>query len=148
MDASTVTKDKGHAVQENAALGFVALVIPVDGPVQTIRLGNDGDALSTLQAAVGGFIEAVPLPDFIKGSDRATCYVNEEGKYTPECQYNPRGTDFMVPGVGLMWGDYIAGSLVVAGFDPETGSNADLPEPVAARVRLIEREAGLGGEAA
>jgi hypothetical protein len=53
-----------------------------------------------------------------------------------------RATDFMVPGVGLHYGDYIAGPLVLAGFDPETGDNAsEVPDGVERRARLIEREA-------
>ena len=50
-------------------------------------------------------------------TDYATAYVNEEGKFMPrEIDGKPgpgapnmRATDFMVPGIGLMPGDYIAG---------------------------------------
>jgi hypothetical protein len=121
---------------------MIALVIPVDGPVYEIEVGapNAGD-LETLQAAVGGYIEALPVPEFVPGADRATCYVNEEGKFDPDCRPNMRATDFMVPGIGLMPGDWIAGPLVVAGFDPRRGEHAELPPAVVARIRLIEREA-------
>jgi hypothetical protein len=52
-----------------------------------------------------------------------------------------RATDVMVPGAGLFWGDYIAGPLLLCGFDARTGEHVDLSEPVIARARLIEREA-------
>lgn len=117
-----------------------ALLVPVEGPVQQLEL--DG-SLEQLQRLVGGFIEAVPIPSFIPGSERATAYINEEGKFDPECGPNMRATDFFVPGVGIFAGDHIAGPLVLCGFDPDTGANTnDLPAAVAARVRLIEEEAG------
>jgi len=124
-----------------------ALLIPVTGPLVEVDL--DG-TLGQLQALVGGNIEAVPLPEFIGGSERATAYVNEEGKFLPRDvdgepgpgAPNMRATDFMVPGVGLFPNDYIAGAFLLCGFDAGTGEHADLPDPVLRRARLIEREAG------
>jgi hypothetical protein len=117
------------------------LLIPVAGPVEELVLpGSDGDSLRTLQEAVGGFIEALPLPEFITGADGATCYINEEGKLEG-LPFNGRATDFLVPGVGLFWGDAIVGPMVVVGFDPTSGEHRDIPPAVEARVRLIEREA-------
>jgi len=119
---------------------FKAVVIPVEGPVYEIEVGRPGaDDLAVLQEAVGGLIEALAVPQFINGSERATAYCNEEGKYV--CKPNMRATDFMVPGVGLFPGDYISGPMVVCGFNPRTGNHAPLPTTVEARVRLIEREA-------
>lgn len=120
-----------------------ALVIPVVGPVWELMIPDDDvDAsLAALQDAVGGTIQAVPVPRFVAMADRATVYCNDDGKGLG-LPFNGRATDFMVPGAHLMWGDYIAGALVVAGFDPATGEHDVLPEPVEARVRLIEREAG------
>ena len=117
-----------------------ALVIPVEGPLYDLDVPGHG--LDTLQEAVGGSIEAVPLPEFIDRTGRSTAYVNEEGKYDPACKPNMRATDFLVPGIGLFAGDYIAGPLVLCGFNPETGGHAKLPASVIARARLIEREAG------
>ncbi|MGI8800619.1 MAG: DUF3846 domain-containing protein [Solirubrobacteraceae bacterium] len=114
-----------------------ALVIPTEGPVAVVEL--DG-SLAQLQALVGGLIEALPVPSFIPGSDRATCYVGEESKFQ-ECPANMRATDFLVPGIGLFFGDFVAGVMVVAGFRPVTGEHAELPASVERRVRLIEREA-------
>lgn len=113
-----------------------ALLIPVEGPVETIEL--DG-TLAQLQKLVDGMIEALPLPDFIDPQGEATSYVNEEGKFTQ--QPNMRATDFMVPGVGLFMGDYIAGPFLICGFDARQGEHAELPDGIEARVRLIEREA-------
>lgn len=115
-----------------------ALLIPVEGPLQHVEL--DG-TLAQLQKLVGGHIEAVPLPGFIRDSDHATAYINEDGKYLDECKPNMRATDFMVPGVGLFPGDYIAGAFLLCGFDPSAGEHIDLPNAVARRARLIESEA-------
>lgn len=126
---------------------FQALVIPVQGPVYEIRVGDTAGDLASLQEAVGGFIEAVPVPRFVKGAHTATAYINEDGKYTclnedGNVAVNYRATDFMVPGIGLGWGDFIAGPMVLCGFDPTTGDHAVLPRAVVDRVRLIESEAG------
>lgn len=119
---------------------MIALLIPVEGPLEEVELSEDS-LLEQLQGLVGGGdIEALPLPGFVGHAGAATAYINEEGKI--ELEINRRATDFMVPGVGLFWGDYIAGPFVLCGFDPEAGTHRELPEPVIARARLIEREAG------
>lgn len=123
-------------------MSFKAIAIPASGPIERFELPEGDGALDELQRRVGGHIEAVPIPSFITDAERATGYVHDEGKYTPDCDVNWRATDFYVPGVGLQPRDYIAGTLVLCGFDPETGENADVPESVALRVALIEREAG------
>ena len=115
-----------------------ALLIPAEGPLREIEL--DG-SLEQLQELVGGRIQALPLPDFIDPNGRATAYVNEEGKYEQADRPNMRATDFLVPGVGLFFGDHVAGDMLLCGFDSATGDHADLPDAVAARARLIEREA-------
>lgn len=114
-----------------------ALLIPVEGPLIEIDTLDGG--LSQLQGLVNGNIEAVPVPGFIRDSYHTTAYVNDEGKFTE--QPNMRATDFMVPGVGLFAGDYVAGPFVLAGFDPNTGEHAELPNAAIRRARLIEREA-------
>lgn len=120
---------------------MIALVIPVEGPLEEVELSEP--SLEQLQGLVGGLIEALPLPGFIAGAEYATAYINEEGKLLGNTnEINRRATDFMVPGVGVHYGDYIGGSFVLCGFDPRTGTHRELPEPVIARARLIEREAG------
>jgi hypothetical protein len=120
-----------------------ALVVPAEGPIEQIRLREVADsALAHLQELVGGDIEAVPLPDFITGYDATTAYINGEGKFNPDCKPNMRATDFFVPGVGLFYGDYIAGTMVLVGFDARTGKHRrKLPEGVTKRIHLIAREA-------
>lgn len=118
------------------------LVIPDDGsPVWEIQVGSSGKGLNALQEAVAGWIEAIGVPEFIDPNGRTTCYLNEEGKYMDHCKPNMRATDFLVPGVGLRWGDYIAGNMIVIGFNPRTGENEDIAPHVEQRIRLIEREA-------
>jgi hypothetical protein len=99
-------------------------VVPLDLP-------DEGSALDVLQSAVGGMIEALPFP--YREGDTATCYVNEEGKYTclddeGNVEVNHRATALMKPGVGLFLGDFIAGPFVVAGFNPSTGEHIDLAD--------------------
>ena len=118
------------------------LLIPVDGPLEEIELVDGDGSLEQLQGLVGGLIQALPLPRFIDGADTATAYINEEGKFDPDQRRNGRATDFFVPGEGLLWGDYIVGPLVLAGFIPYSGKHAELPEGVVKRARLIESEAG------
>lgn len=119
-----------------------AIIIYPDD-IKRVAIPQD-DMLKSLQGIVGGYIEAVPLPSFISGAGEATAYINEEGKYLDNCKTNMLATDFMVPGVGLFPGDYIAGPFVLVGFDITTGEHTpDLPDGVKNRVRIIERE-GLG----
>jgi hypothetical protein len=103
--------------------------------------------LEALQEIVHGNIEAVPMTPAISdphARSASTGYVNEEGKYHPDCKPNMRATDFMVPGVGLFMGDHVAGPMVIVGFNPSDGNHtAEVPKAVVERVRLIESEAGL-----
>jgi hypothetical protein len=120
-----------------------ALIIRVEGPLTVIELAlGDRSQLRGLQELVGGLIEAIPLPPFIDPAGRMTAYVNETGKF--DCEPNMRATDFMIPGVGIAWGDYVAGPLVIMGFDPERGVNTDVPKAAIERATLIAAEAGGG----
>lgn len=124
------------------------LIIPADKskPLQTQELQVDvGDRseLQQLQDLVGGWIESIPeRPQLTEGVSGWTGYVNEEGKYLHGCVPNLRATDFMVPGVGLFPGDYIAGEFVLIGFDYTTGEHQDVPDAVVRRAELIAEEAG------
>jgi hypothetical protein len=125
---------------------MIALVIPVTGPIYEIEVGMPAGDLTTLQGVVGGTIQAVPVPAFIKDADRATAYVHDEGKWAcvnedGSIAVNYRATDFMVPGVGLHYGDFIAGPFVLCGFNPADGEHDHLPQAVIDRARLIESEA-------
>src|SRR5215472_11237534 len=72
-----------------------AFVIPMEGPCYTVDIHED-TSLRELQNIVGGYIEAIPLPDFIEGSERGSFFINEDGKYDPDCKLNKRATDFIV----------------------------------------------------
>lgn len=118
-----------------------ALLIPQEGPVEEIEL--DG-TLEQLQKLVGGYIEFVPLPGFLNpNGEHTVAYVNEDGKYNPAMKPNMRATDFMVPGIGLFVGDYIAGPMLLVAVNKTTGEHeGDLSQRIIDRVRLIEQEAG------
>lgn len=121
-----------------------ALLIPVEGSLEEIELtvGDTDASLAQLQDLVGGgFVEAIPLPGFLDRSGRSAGYINEDGKYREDLKPNMRATDLLVPGIGLFYGDYIAGPLLLCGFDPATGEHAELPANVTRLARLIEREA-------
>jgi hypothetical protein len=120
-----------------------AFLIPVTGPCREVVIddGDDGDSLGQLQALVGGYIEPIGVPDFIPGAEYGTAYINEEGKIFG-LEPNMRATDFMVPGIGLSPRDYIVGNMVLLGYNPHTGENADVPEGMVKRAKLIEEEAG------
>lgn len=117
-----------------------AFVIPVEGPCYETDIPEGDGSLAALQELVGGWIEAVNIPEFIEGSETGTAYINEEGKLT-DLPFNGRATDFMVPGVGIFFGDYIAGTMVLFGIDYETGENAPVPDGMVRRAKLIENEA-------
>jgi hypothetical protein len=116
-----------------------ALVIPCDitMPIEEINL-NEESALEQLQGIVGGWIEALPLPGAITDYKyNATAYINEEGKFLDACTLNERATNFMMPGIGLFEGDYIAGNFIVCGFDSATGTHRDIPVYVEDRIRNV-----------
>lgn len=112
-----------------------ALLIPVEGPLQEISL--DG-TLEQLQQLVGGHIDALPLPSLVRDANHATAYIHGEGKfvYSGADGVNVRASAVMGP--MFMALDYIAGPMLVCGFDPERGENAALPETVASYVRAID----------
>jgi hypothetical protein len=102
---------------------YTALVIPEDPNVDPYKVDIErADSLGALQRIVGGYIEALPVRD----RPDLTAYVHEEGKFV--CQANGRATQFMAR--GLFAGDYIAGNLVICGFDAGTGENLDCPVDV------------------
>jgi hypothetical protein len=123
-----------------------AIVIPPEGPFREIDLEKrEGLHLKHLQDLVGGYIEALPVPASFDRTGRATCYVNEDGKYSEACVPNYPATDFLVPGVGLCDGDYVVGTMVLVGFDPESGEHlSEPPNDSIRRAKLIAEESGAG----
>jgi hypothetical protein len=102
------------------APSIAALVVPADIDTPMRRIGVSG--LADLQAAVGGNIEALPY----HGDDAVTAYGDEEAKLVDEPEMNARATRLLGP--GLFAGDFIAGDIVVCGWDHEAGENLDCPQ--------------------
>jgi hypothetical protein len=113
-----------------------AILIPIEGPIVEVELD---ETLEQLQELVGGVVQALPLPVAFDVQEQATAYVHDEGRLIG-LPVNWRATDFLVPGIGLFWGDYVAGPMLLCGFDPRTGRHAALPEPLRRRVELIASE--------
>lgn len=131
-----------------------AVVIP-DDPSQPIKELDHNPEYAELRELLDcRTVEAVPVPALNvrpgriteTDSNASTAYIDEDGKIAVQdgdAEANMRATDFMVPGAGLFWGDYIAGTFILVGFDPSTGEHRRLPAGVVARARLIADEAGL-----
>lgn len=116
------------------------VLIPELGEVTPIELPPT-NWLTQMQAAVGGLVEQVLLPPFLEEHGGAVMFINEEGAgILPP---NMRATDFLVPGIGLAWGQVIYGPAVLVGDDREHGELADLPARVLGRITLIVQEAGV-----
>lgn len=104
----------------------------------------DGD-LRELQAAVGGYVEAIPTADAV------TMWVNEEGKINV-LPVNRLAMDVWIrfDAYGCMRaGDWIAGSCVVTGGTGKRGETLDLPAQWRRWVLYVARDAGVhlgGGE--
>lgn len=108
-----------------------AYLIPVEGKIQTLDVE---DTLETWQRLVDGYIEALAIPD----DGALTAYINEEGKFTQPI--NRVATDYMLP--RLYPNDYIAGPMVIVGFDARTGEHRDAPVTLPSRLHLVLDEAG------
>ena len=111
-----------------------AILIPTDQRPRTIEIE---DGYEALQSQVGGMIQALPVPE---RSD-ATVYINENGKF--ECVdengriiVNPVATMYMKP--VLFPSDFIAGPMLLCGFDPSTGENLDVPNELCQTFGLTE----------
>lgn len=95
-----------------------------DEPIRNVKIAKRaGSALAALQQLVGGLIDALPYPE----RDDVAAYVNDEGKLEA-LDPNRRATLLMQ--LMLFPRDWIAGNLVLAGFDPEKGETIDLPADV------------------
>lgn len=78
------------------------LLVKQPGQFPEIKEFNDGDLLAELQAAVGGYIEHVPI------SDKLTLICDEEGKLKNSLDIN-----IVLPCGGKVT-DYVVGTVVVA----------------------------------
>ena len=83
---------------------------------------NPADSLKQLQRAVGGWIERVEIPAFMREGIDCDCYVNEEGLFDPDPVLNIAVTE--------MSGRGIVGDAVLVMHDGEGGTRG-IPEPLA-----------------
>jgi hypothetical protein len=107
-----------------------AVLIPADKdkPVTPINVSD----LPTMQALVGGYIEAVG-----RGLDWVG-YADEDGKIKNK-PYNPRATHAMAFMSGHNPNDPIAGDVIVVGVD-KGGVSANIPNVIAGRILEITGE--------
>ncbi len=88
--------------------------------------------LAELQAAVGGYVEAVR---FALAGCEATLWCNEEGKLVAEPQRNPKA-ELLCP----LAGDWFAGDVAVTGGVGPAGETLELTEGQAAELRRIDHD--------
>lgn len=119
-----------------------SIIIPTDNtaPLRTATL----DSLQDYQRAVGGWIEAVDIPDIC-----VTIYVNEEGLIR-DLPYNRRATFLWRFHVPQARDARLVGDVAVVGLTDDEGESTDLPselgrrllEPGIYRVRTREHTEG------
>lgn len=95
-----------------------AIQITTTGEVTTLDLSTE--PLATLQAGVGGLVQAVDL------SQRLTLWLNEEGKVLGQA-HNPYGQFFWDKLYGAHT-DYIVGDIVISGGTDGHGDTLGLTE--------------------
>jgi hypothetical protein len=103
-------------------MGRKALVINTDGTVAVID-----PTLDALQAAVGGWVQAVDLTDTL------TLWVNEEGKMVG-LPYNPYAQALWNDTYGRGT-DYLVGNAVITGGTDEDGETLGLDDESIAAVK-------------
>ncbi len=108
-----------------------AAIIPVSGAVRIESVPTD--RLPWLQAAVGGWIEAVSVTRILtdEGARRAPCtvWVNEEGKLYG-LPTNPRATDQCAQTIGGRLHDVISGDVLDMGPPDAEGNETTVPAVV------------------
>lgn len=133
------------AAHKSVGFGFTrvgprAILIPTDGELQEVELPLDDNAqLDALQGYVGGNLEAVVVP--LKG---VTAFVNEEGKYAAGGRPLPENAvATALTSSLLMPGDWIAGPMVLVGYEPGTPDIVPLPRSVTPRKIVATLHAAL-----
>jgi hypothetical protein len=95
-----------------------AFKITTDGWVTQLDISTE--PLATLQAGVGGLVQAVDL------SQRLTMWLNEEGKVLGQA-HNPYGQFFWDKLYGAHT-DYIVGDIVISGGTDDNGNTLGMTE--------------------
>lgn len=99
---------------------------------------SPSDQLESIRRLTGGGkLHMYAIPKQLVGGKNTVAYVNADGRYTYRGTVNYRATLFMSPGLGLVSGDYIAGPMVVIGYDPRTAKHVDAPKSVVERIVKI-----------
>lgn len=107
------------------------------------RVTEFDGGLRELQAAVGGYIEAIPTEPSV------TMWVNEEGKLQA-LPINRLAMDVWIRFDVyrcMVAGDWIAGSCVITGGTTPAGNTRDLPERWRGWVLRVAHDAGVVAEA-
>lgn len=94
-----------------------ARFIKTDG-TDEVRELTERLSLSELQAAVGGYIEAVDLTYPEQDGTWTTMWVNEEGKVN-DLPFNQKATEIARPGVHIFGDDVIVGDVVLTDYDDD-----------------------------
>lgn len=95
------------------------ITVPANTAEPVTTTETDG-SLTTLQTAVGGWVEAV-------GIGNVCIYLDEEGKLKNR-PANVRATKLAHRLKLISAHDVIVGDAVVTGFNDDTGENADAPD--------------------
>lgn len=114
------------------------ILIPADENLPVCQIETSG--LESLQAAVGGYIESLPVP----GEPNATAYINEEGKLQG-LPANYRASLIWAQNEMLYPGDFICGDLIITGFNNETGEQQPLPESLCSDLPRAQRNPANDG---
>ena len=102
------------------------IIIPADNtaPLRTAAL----DSLEDYQRAVGGWVEAIDIPDL-----GVTMYVNEEGLIR-DLPFNRRATFLWRFHVPQAHDARLVGDVAVVGLTDSEGENTELPSELARRL--------------
>lgn len=89
---------------------------------------TEGATLANMQAIVGGNVDCFDIAHPVTGSI-ATVWFHDDGKMIDLPRNYLAGFIAQAGGwQGPAWGDWIAGPVVVTGFDPKSGVTTTLPE--------------------
>lgn len=106
-----------------------ALQITTSGEVIELDITNEETSLTTLQGAVGGWVEAIDL------SESVSLWVNEEGKLDG-LEPNPYAQVFWDEAFGAGT-DFIVGNVVLTGTPDSEGYTRGLDDNTAQRIREL-----------
>ena len=108
---------------------ITAMIIPVQGAVSALHSTHEaGPELDELQELVGGYIEAIQLPD-------GTAFVGEEAKLK-RLRHNRAATQLLKELIPPFH-DWIAGPMVVVGPPDADGESLPIPQTLIDRIEAL-----------